>query len=93
MTLENKLGITDAVELARVEEKMSKAQAHKLFSSGFCARSQAPAWECSLGSSSFLSSFAKLELRILGSQAGAWEPAQLKKLGNIKQACLEKMFV
>jgi len=35
MTLENKLGITDAVELARVEEKMSKSQAHQLFSSGF----------------------------------------------------------
>ncbi|MDO8653302.1 MAG: Fic family protein [Undibacterium sp.] len=35
MTLENKLGITDAVELARVEEKLSKAQAHKLFTSGF----------------------------------------------------------
>jgi len=35
MILENKLGITDAVDLARVEEKISKAQAHKLFSSGF----------------------------------------------------------
>lgn len=35
MTLENKLGISDAVELARLEEKMSKAQAHKLFTSGF----------------------------------------------------------
>ncbi|MDO9179535.1 MAG: Fic family protein, partial [Agitococcus sp.] len=35
MTLENKLGITDAVELARVEEKLSKAKAHKLFTSGF----------------------------------------------------------
>ncbi len=35
MILENKLGITDAVELARVEEKLSKAQAHTLFTSGF----------------------------------------------------------
>ena len=35
MILENKLGITDAVELARVEEKLSKAKAHKLFISGF----------------------------------------------------------
>ena len=35
MTLENKLNITDAVELARLEEKLSKAQAHKLFTSGF----------------------------------------------------------
>jgi len=35
MTLENKLAITDAVELAKVEEKLSKAQAHKLFTSGF----------------------------------------------------------
>ena len=41
-----------------------------------CTHSQAPAWECSLGSSSFQSGFAKLELRVLGSQAGAWEPAQ-----------------
>ena len=35
MTLENKLNITDAVELARVEEKLSKAKAHRLFTSGF----------------------------------------------------------
>ena len=35
MILKNKLNITDAVELARVEEKLSKAKAHKLFTSGF----------------------------------------------------------
>ena len=35
MTLDNKLGITDAVELARMEEKLSKARAHQLFTSGF----------------------------------------------------------
>jgi cell filamentation protein len=35
MILDNKLNITDVVELARVEEKLSKAKAHKLFSSGF----------------------------------------------------------
>nr|WP_321469279.1 Fic family protein [uncultured Desulfobulbus sp.] len=34
MTLENKFGITDAVELARVEERISKAKAHHLFASG-----------------------------------------------------------
>jgi cell filamentation protein len=34
MVLENKLGITDAVELARVEEKISKTKALKLFTSG-----------------------------------------------------------
>ena len=34
MVLENKLGITDAVELARVEEKISKAKANQLFESG-----------------------------------------------------------
>ncbi len=34
MTLENKLGITDAVELARGEERISKAKAHHLFASG-----------------------------------------------------------
>ena len=35
MILQNKLGITDAVELARVEEKISKTKALKLFTSGF----------------------------------------------------------
>ena len=34
MPLANKLNITDAAELARVEEKLSKAKAHKLFTSG-----------------------------------------------------------
>ena len=35
MTLENKLNISDAVELARVEEKLSKAKANQLFGSSF----------------------------------------------------------
>jgi cell filamentation protein len=35
MILQNKLNITSAVELARVEEKLSKTKAHKLFTSGF----------------------------------------------------------
>ena len=34
MALENKLGITDSSELARVEEKLSKAKALQLFESG-----------------------------------------------------------
>lgn len=34
MTLENKLGITDSTELARVEERFSKARALELFESG-----------------------------------------------------------
>jgi cell filamentation protein len=34
MALENKLGITDAVELARAEERISKTKAKKLFESG-----------------------------------------------------------
>ena len=34
MALENKLGITDSAELARVEEKLSKAKALQLFESG-----------------------------------------------------------
>lgn len=34
MTLSNKLGITDQAELARVEEKISKTKALKLFESG-----------------------------------------------------------
>lgn len=41
MTLENKLGITDAVELARVEEKISKTKAVKLFKSGTLDRIKA----------------------------------------------------
>lgn len=35
MILENKLNITNAVELASVEEKLSKAKAKQLFTSGF----------------------------------------------------------
>ncbi|ERJ11023.1 protein adenylyltransferase Fic [Haloplasma contractile] len=35
MILENKLGITDAAELARVEEKISKKKAIDLFESGY----------------------------------------------------------
>lgn len=34
MILENKLGITDQIELARVEEKLSKQKARQLFDSG-----------------------------------------------------------
>lgn len=34
MALENKLGITDSAELARVEEKFSKKRAAELFESG-----------------------------------------------------------
>lgn len=34
MVLENKLGITDSVELARIEERISKTKANKLFESG-----------------------------------------------------------
>ena len=35
MDLENKIGITDSVELARVEEKVSKKRALELFESGY----------------------------------------------------------
>lgn len=35
MALENKLNITNDVELARIEEKLSKSKAKKLFNSGF----------------------------------------------------------
>ena len=35
MVLENKLGITDSVELARIEEKISKKKAIQLFESGY----------------------------------------------------------
>ena len=33
--LENKLGITDSAELARIEEKISKQKAVELFESGY----------------------------------------------------------
>lgn len=35
MILENKLGITDSVELAKIEEKVSKKRAIELFESGY----------------------------------------------------------
>jgi len=35
MILDNKLNITNSVELARVEEKLSKQKAHQLFTSGY----------------------------------------------------------
>ena len=35
MALQNKLGITDSVELARIEEKISKKKAVELFESGY----------------------------------------------------------
>lgn len=35
MILDNKLGLTDPVELARLEEKLSKARARELFTSGY----------------------------------------------------------
>jgi len=41
MALENKLGITDSVELARVEERISKRKAVKLFETGLLDTLQA----------------------------------------------------
>lgn len=38
MILDNKLGITDAVDLARAEEKISKAKANELFKNGLLER-------------------------------------------------------
>ena len=35
MILDNKLGITDPAELAREEEKISKAKAKEMFETGF----------------------------------------------------------
>lgn len=35
MALDNKLGITDSAELARIEEKISKIKALELFETGF----------------------------------------------------------
>lgn len=45
MILENKLGISDSVELARVEEKISKSKANKLFKSGFLDTLKAGSFE------------------------------------------------
>lgn len=41
MTLENKLGITDSVQLAREEEKISKKRAIELFESGYLHKLEA----------------------------------------------------
>ena len=35
MALENKLGLTDSVELAREEERISKQKAAELFETGY----------------------------------------------------------
>ena len=45
MTLENKLNICDAVELARAEEKISKTKALKLFTSGYLNTLEAGTFE------------------------------------------------
>ena len=45
MVLENRLNITDAVELAKIEERLSKAKAKKLFESGFLDTLQAGSFE------------------------------------------------
>lgn len=41
MTIQNKLGITDSAELARIEEKISKKKAIDLFESGYLDRLEA----------------------------------------------------
>ncbi len=45
MALENKLNITDPVELARVEERISKSTANKLFKSGFLDKLKAGSFQ------------------------------------------------
>ena len=45
MALDNKLGITDSSELARVEEKISKEKATKLFDSGYLENLSAGTFE------------------------------------------------
>ena len=45
MILDNRLNINDAVELARVEERLCKAKAKKLFESGFLETIQAGSFE------------------------------------------------
>ncbi len=45
MTLENKLGITDSVQLAREEEKISKKKAAELFESGYLYELKAGTYE------------------------------------------------
>lgn len=44
--LENKLGITDSTELARVEEKISKQKAVELFETGYLNNFEAGTFEC-----------------------------------------------
>ena len=45
MTLENKLGITDSAELARIEEKISKAKALELFEKGILGKIEVGTYE------------------------------------------------
>ena len=45
MTLPNKLGLNDDVELARAEERISKAKACQMFSNGMLDSLPAGSWE------------------------------------------------
>ena len=45
MALENKLGITDSAELARIEEKISKAKALELFEKGILGKIEVGTYE------------------------------------------------
>ncbi len=49
MTLENRLGIADPAELARVEEKISKARALELFESGLLNSFETGSFACLAG--------------------------------------------
>lgn len=78
MTLENKLGITDAVELARAEERISKINALELFTSGFLNTLAAGTFE----------SLAKIHLHLFNeiySFAGIIRTVNLAK-GNFRFA-------
>ena len=44
MTLPNKLGLSDEIELARAEERISKAKAYQMFANGMLDRLPAGSW-------------------------------------------------
>jgi len=54
MILDNKLNITDAVALARVEEKLSKTKAHQLFNSDFLDNLEAGSFQALAAIHAFL---------------------------------------
>ena len=78
MVLENKLNITDSVELAREEEKISKKKANELFENGYLQTLEPGTFEC-------LSKIHKYLFKDIYSFAGEIRKVNISK-GNFRFA-------